>query len=264
LDFDTGLCGKINYNRLSVTIQNHIEKKEKEMTRKKTLHNLPPDRTGQNRLEIVLKCDVAGTAEAVSASLSKIRVPGVQIDLIQIGIGNISKSDVLMARTGSKLVIGFNVDVMPNLKQEIKEFGVEVRLYDTIYTLTEDTRKIAKSFSITAPEEKITGKARVIATFKSSTKGMVIGCEVLEGTIEIGRDFRVITAMGPAYFGKITSLQREKQNVKSGKPGQQVGIKLVGWNKARVDDLVECFESLQPKGGGPWKPRSGIVRSLSS
>jgi translation initiation factor IF-2 len=218
----------------------------------------------QNKLEIVLKCDVAGTAEAISASLSEIKVPGVQIDLIQIGVGNVSKSDVLMARTGSKLVIGFSVDIMPKLQQEIKEFGVEVRLYDTIYKLTEDIRKIAQSFSITVPEEKITGKAKVIATFQSSHKEMIIGCEVLEGAIELGKEFRVITAMGPAYFGKITSLQIEKQNVKSGKPGQQVGIELVGWNKASVDDLVECFESLQPKGGGRWKPSSGIVRSISS
>jgi translation initiation factor IF-2 len=169
-----------------------------------------------------------------------------------------------MARTGSKLVIGFSVDIMPKLQQEIKEFGVEVRLYDTIYKLTEDIRKIAQSFNITVPEEKITGKAKVIATFQSSHKEMIIGCEVLEGAIELGKEFRVITAMGPAYFGKITSLQIEKQNVKSGKPGQQVGIELVGWNKARVDDLVECFESLQPKGGGRWKPSSGVIRSISS
>jgi translation initiation factor IF-2 len=234
------------------------------MARKKIQHKLPPDRAGQNKLEIVLKCDVAGTAEAISASLSEIEVPGVQIDLIQIGIGKVSRSDVLMARTGSKLVIGFNVDIMPKLNQEIKEFGVEVRLYDTIYKLTEDMRKIAQSFNITPSEEKITGKARIIATFKPGPKGMVIGCEVLEGVIELGKEFRVITAMGPAYYGKITSLQIERKNVKSGKPGQQVGIKLVGWNKARVDDLVECFESLKPKDGGRWKPSSGVVRSISS
>jgi len=168
-----------------------------------------------------------------------------------------------MARTGSKLVIGFNIDIMPKLKQEIKEFGVEVRLYDTIYKLTEDVRKIAQSFNITPPEEKITGKAKIIATFKPGPKGLVIGCEVLEGAIELGKEFRVITAMGPAYSGKITSLQIEKQNVRSGKPGQQVGIKLVGWKKARVDDLVECFETLKPKGGGRWKPRSGVIRSIS-
>jgi len=233
------------------------------MARKKTRHKQPFDRVGHNKLEIVLKCDVAGTAEAIGASLSEIEVPGVQIDLIQIGIGNVSKSDVLMARTGSKLVIGFNVDTMPKLKQEIKEFGVEVRLYDTIYKLTDDIRKIASSLNITDAAEKITGKAKVIATFKSSSRGMVIGCEVLEGAIELGKEFRVITAMGPAYFGKIASLQIERRNIKSAKPGQQVGIQLVGWNKARVDDLVECYETLKAKGGGPWKPRSGIVRSVS-
>jgi translation initiation factor IF-2 len=234
------------------------------MARKKTPHKPPAGRAGKNKLEIVLKCDVAGTAEAISASLAEIKVPGVEIDLIQTGVGKVSKSDVLMARTGSKLVLGFNVDIMLKLKQEIKEFGVEVRLYDTIYKLTEDVRKIAQSFNIEPPEEKITGKAKVIATFKAGPKGIIIGCEVLEGVIEQGKEFRVITAMGPAYFGKITSLQIEKQNVKSGKPGQQVGIKLVGWNKARVDDLVECFESRKPKGGGPWEPKSGVVRTISS
>jgi translation initiation factor IF-2 len=233
------------------------------MVQKKTSHHLSSTRSGQNKLEIVLKCDVMGTAEAISASLAEINVSGVQIDLIQTGIGNVSKSDVLMARTGSKLVLGFNVDMTPKLEQEVKEFGVEVRLYDTIYKLTEDVRKIAQSFIIRQPEEKIIGKARVIATFKANRKGMIIGCEVYEGSIEAGKDFRVITAMGPAYFGKITSLQIEKQSVKVGKPGQQVGIKLEGWNKAKIGDLVECYESLPQKGGGRWRPRSGIVRIVS-
>jgi translation initiation factor IF-2 len=233
------------------------------MSRKKKQHKTAsPSEAGQ-KLEIVLKCDVAGTAEAISTSLAEIDVPGVQIDTIQTGVGNISKSDVMMALTGSKLVIGFSVDTTPKLEQEIKEFGVEVRLYDTIYKLTEDIRKIAQSFKSREPKENITGKARVIATFNISPKGMVIGCEVLEGLIETGKEFRVITAMGPAYFGKITSLQIERQNVKSAKPGKQIGIKLEGWNKAKVDDLVECFEIVQPKGSGPWKPRSGVIRSVS-
>jgi len=129
--------------------------------------------------------------------------------------------------------------------------------------LNEDMRRIAQSFIIQEGEEKITGKAKVIATFRSSPKGVVIGCEVLEGSIELGNDFRVITAMGPAYFGKIISLQIERQNVKKARPGQQVGIKLEGWNKAKVDDLVECYESIQQKGASRWKPRSGVTRSKS-
>ncbi len=233
------------------------------MTRKKKQQKLSTESELDQKLEIVLKCDVAGTAEAINASLTEIDVPGVQIKVIQSGVGNVSKSDVLMARTGSKLVVGFSVDTMPKLEQEIKEFGVEVRLYDTIYKLTEDIRKIAQSFKSAEPKEKITGKAKVIATFNISSKGMVIGCEVLEGVIETGKDFRVITAMGPAYFGKIASLQIERQNVKSAKPGNQIGIQLDGWNKAKVDDLVECFETLPVKSGSRWKAGSGIVRSIS-
>ncbi len=233
------------------------------MTRKKKQQKLSTESELDQKLEIVLKCDVAGTAEAINASLAEIDVPGVQIKVIQSGVGNVSKSDVLMARTGSKLVVGFSVDTMPKLEQEIKEFGVEVRLYDTIYKLTEDIRKIAQSFKSAEPKEKITGKAKVIATFNISSKGMVIGCEVLEGVIETGKDFRVITAMGPAYFGKIASLQIERQNVKSAKPGNQIGIQLDGWNKAKVDDLVECFETLPVKSGSRWKAGSGIVRSIS-
>ncbi|MCK4987025.1 MAG: hypothetical protein KAS40_15950, partial [Desulfobacterales bacterium] len=85
------------------------------MARKKTRHKISSNPVDQKKLEVVLKCDVAGTAEVVSATLAEINVPGVQIDLIQTGVGNISKSDVMMARTGSKLVLGFGVDTMPKL-----------------------------------------------------------------------------------------------------------------------------------------------------
>lgn len=214
--------------------------------------------TRRSRLEIVLKCDVAGTVEAVAASLESLNVPGVDLEIIHSGVGNISKSDVLMAQTGSRLVIGFNVETMPKLDRHIKEHGIEVRLYDTIYTITEDIKKIAQNLKPREPQEKITGKARIIAIFKGSRKSTVIGCEVLEGSIELGKNFRVITAMGPAYTGKIASLQIERKNVKKGNAGQQVGIQISDWNKARVDDLVECFEITQNTGGGPWHPRSGV------
>jgi translation initiation factor IF-2 len=212
------------------------------------------------KLELVLKCDVAGTVEAVTASLESLNVPGVDLEIIQSGVGNISKSDVLMAQTGSRLVIGFNVETMPKLDQNIKEHGIEVRLYDTIYTITEDIKKIAQNLKPKEPQEKITGKARIIAIFKGSRKRTVIGCEVLEGSIELGKNFRVITAMGPAYTGKIASLQIERKNVKIGKPGQQVGIQISDWNKAHVDDLVECFEIIHSGSGGVWHPRSGVFR----
>jgi translation initiation factor IF-2 len=233
------------------------------MTRKTPSRYPTPDKEKKLKLEVVLKCDVVGTEEAVAAALTAIDVPEVEIAIIQSGLGNISRSDVLMAETGSRLVIGFNVDTMPKLQQHIKEHGVEVRLYDTIYNLTEDLTKIANHLTLKEPLERITGKAKVIATFKSRPGGIIIGCEVMEGIIEEAKNFRIITAMGPAYFGKIESLQVERKNVKTGKTGQQVGIKIPDWNKAKIGDLVECYETIQPKESGIWKPDSGIFRSTS-
>ena len=228
------------------------------MPRKKASRQLPPGEAEMIKLEIVLKCDVAGTVEAVGSSLASLHVPGVEVDIIQSGVGNITKSDVLMAQTGSRLVIGFNVAAMPKLEPHIKVHGVEVRLYETIYTITEDIKKIANNLKAREPEEIITGRAKVIATF---SKGAIIGCEVTEGNLELGKNFRVITAMGPAYSAKITSLQIERKNVKLAKIGQQVGIKISDWKKAKVGDLIECFETVNPSGGGPWRPRSGVFRS---
>ena len=220
------------------------------------------DPTADSKLEIVLKCDVSGTEEAVRGSLAAFAIPGVEVLVIQSGVGQISQSDVLMAETGSRLVVGFNVDITPKLEQHLKEHGVEVRLYDTIYGLTEDIRTICENLVAKAPGETVTGQAEVIATFKGKGKRQIIGCEIRAGTIEAGKKFRIITAMGPAYSGRIGSLQIENKNVKIGKAGQQVGIELEDWNKTSVGDLVECFKITLPA-HGPWKPRSGVFRKYS-
>ena len=216
-----------------------------------------------HKLEVVVKSDVAGTEEAICASLADIRVPDVDTAVIQSGVGDITKSDILMAQTGSRLILGFNVDVMPKVQLDINQLGVEVRLYETIYALTDDFKNIAGRLIPEEPREEISGTARVIATFKKGRKGIIIGCEVLDGVIKIGKKFRVISAMGPAYSGKISSLQVERRNVKAGRKGQEVGIKIDNWQKARIDDLVECYSIVKPDRPGPWKPRPGVFRSKS-
>ena len=218
------------------------------------------DAGGNQVLEIVLKCDVAGTVEAVRTSLHYIHVPGVVIKIIQDGVGAISKSDLLMAQTGSKLVIGFNVGVASKLDKLVAESGVEVRLYDVIYKLSRDIEQICRNLIPPEPEEKITGAAKVIATFKAG-KGIILGCEITNGLIELKKNFRVITAMGPAYTGKIASLQVENKSVKSAKSGQQVGIQVKNWEKAKVGDLIECFETLPSKEGDVWRPIPKILKS---
>jgi translation initiation factor IF-2 len=212
------------------------------------------------KLEIVMKCDSMGSEEAVNLSLRKLQIPRVNVGVILSGVGDVSKSDLMMALTGSRLILGFSVGVMPKIGDLAHEQGVEIRLYNVIYHLMEDLKEIAESWVPREEKEKTTGKAKVIALFKSDRKGIILGCEVLEGRLTVGKNFRIISPMGPLYTGKIESLQIEKDAVKEARPGQQAGIKVPDFKKARVGDLVECFEVERPAGRPPWSPSGGIKR----
>ena len=214
---------------------------------------------GPKRLELVVKCDVMGVIDAIVASISNIKVDGIEIEVIHSGVGPISKSDLLMALTGSKLVVGFDVELMPKLEQVIRENGLEVRIYKVIYTLTEDLRRIASSLLPQESGEEILGKARVIALFKSGHKDSILGCEVSAGVLEVGKDFRVISAMGPIYSGRIESMQIERKPIKQATPHQQGGIKIRGFNSAKVGDLVESFRTVSPKKSYVWSPKGEII-----
>ena len=217
---------------------------------------------GQDRrksLAIVLKCDSVGSLEAVISSLKSLENPEVEVLPIHTGVGAISKSDLLMALNGSRLVVGFNVSLLPKMQQLSKERGVEIRLYDVIYKLTQDLNRIAKTL-VRRVEEKeiITGKAKVIALFKSSRKGIILGCEVLEGTLLRGKKFRIISAMGPVYSGKIESLHIEQDAVKEAKVGQKVGLKISDFNQAKKGDLVEAYEKRKAEAGATWHPKGRV------
>ena len=219
------------------------------------------DKDKEKKLEIVLKCDATGSEEAVVSSLSVLNTPDIELKVIHSGVGDVTKSDLLVAFAGSRLVIGFNVGVGPKIEQLSQEQGVEVRLYDVIYQLTEDLQKIARSLlPRDEEEEKITGKAKVIALFKSSRKEIILGCEVLEGTLAMGKKFRVISAMGPTHTGRIESLHIEKDRVTEARVHQQVGLKAPGLNKATIGDLVECFEPVPSKRHAGWQPRGGVFK----
>lgn len=211
-------------------------------------------------LEIVLKCDSDGSIEAIAAALSRINLPEADLAIIHSGIGNIHKSDIQLAETGSRLIAGFQVGVETGMEKLPGESGVEVRLYDVIYRLTEDIKIIAKSIIPFVPEEHIIGTARVIAIFKSSRKGIIIGCEVLNGHLAHGQHFRIISAMGPVYAGTIESMQREKNVIQKALPGQQVGIKIRNFNRSRTGNLVESYRAAPLKEIHQWKPRGGIFR----
>ena len=210
-------------------------------------------------LEIVLKCDSAGSLEAMISSLKSLENSEGDVLPIHTGIGAISKSDLLMALTGSRLVVGFNVSLLPKMQQLSREKGVEIRLYEVIYKLTQDLSKIARSLIRREKEKEIiTGKAKVIALFKSTRKGIILGCEVLEGALLQGKKFRIISAMGPVYSGKIESLHIEQDAVKEAKTGQKVGLKISDFKRAKKGDLVETYEKLKSEASATWHPKGRV------
>jgi len=225
--------------------------------KKKTHKPLP---ASEKRLELVVKGDTDGCEDAVCGALLK-NTEGVDIDIIRKGVGNICKNDVLAAANGSKLVVGFNVDALPKISDLCREQNVEIRLYSVIYTLQEDIKEIAKSLvARQEATEEITGTAKVIALFKGSRKGIILGCEVGEGRLQKGDAFRVISGMGPIYTGIIESLHIEKDTVNQATTGRQVGVKIENFNKAKVGDLVECYKKVKPHSQKSWQPSGKILQ----
>jgi translation initiation factor IF-2 len=231
----------------------HRRTKKKERPAKAAATAAPPA-----GLEIVLKCDSAGCMEAIRGAILDAAPPKVPIDIIHAGVGTISKTDIFMAETGSRLILGFNVDTGPNTDKLSAEHGVEVRLYEVIYRLVDDVIQTAHSLLPVEETEEILGRAKVVALFKSSRKGIILGCEVLEGRLSIDDRFRLIAAMGPVYTGIISSLHIGHDAVRAAQPGQKVGLKIRDFKKVAIGDQVESFLPKIGKSIQPWSPRGGV------
>jgi translation initiation factor IF-2 len=218
----------------------------------------PTAESKRPKLELVLKADSVGSLEALEKAISEMVLPDVDIQIIHSSVGDVSKSDLLLAETAGRLVLGFQVGLLPGLESALREHRVEVRLYTVIYNVTADIKAVAETIVPPASEEEIIGSARVIALFKSSRKGIIICCEVLGGHLAAGQHFRIITAMGPVYYGRIESMHIEDKAIQKAVPGQKAGIKIKDFNRARIGDLVESFRSLRKTPG--WEPSGKVIR----
>ncbi len=213
---------------------------------------------GRQQLELILKCGTAGSIAAVQKSLETLPSP-VPLTVIHAGIGDVNKADIILAETGSRLVIGFEVGVIPRIEEYLKQYRTEVRLYTLIYSLIQDVGRIAGSLEPPLAEtEEVIGTARVIHLFKSSRKGIILGCEVLSGSLLVAQTFRVISAMGPIFTGRIESMHIERNAVQKATAGQQVGLKINNFQKARKGDMVECLKRLPAKQEARWQPTAGV------
>jgi translation initiation factor IF-2 len=209
------------------------------------------------KLDIVLKTDSMGTRETIVSAIEALNVPDTVVE-VHADIGHISKSDLFLAEAGSRLVMGFNVNTLPKIDALAKERQIEVRLYSVIPNLLGELKEILRSLTLPEEEERVLGRAKVIALFPGGKDAIILGCQVLDGRLALGQKFRIISAPGVVYTGNLDSLHIERDPVKEAGVGQQVGIKIPGFKRGRIGDMVESLEVIRPKSSPRWQPRAGV------
>ena len=192
-------------------------------------------------VNIIVKADVQGSAEAVSASLQKIDVEGVRVKIVHAAVGAINESDVTLAAASNAIIIGFNVRPTPQAKQQAEQEEVDIRLHRIIYKALEEIETAMKGLLDPEFEEKITGQMTVRELYKVSKVGTIAGCYVTEGFIRRDSGVRVIRDGIVIYEGKLAGLKRFKDDVKEVKLGFECGAMIENFNDLRVDDAIEGF-----------------------
>jgi translation initiation factor IF-2 len=203
--------------------------------------------SGTKEINVVLKCDVRGSEEAVKNSLEKIDVEGVKIKVIRSGIGTITESDISLAQASNAIIIGFNVVPSNAIKDSAKQVGVELRLYTIIYKVVEEMEAAMKGMLDPEYEENVIGNAEVRQLFKFSKVGTIAGSYVQDGIMKSNAQVRVIRDGVIIYDGKIGSLQREKDSVKEVKAGYECGITIDGYNDIKEGDIFQAYEMVEVK-----------------
>lgn len=193
-------------------------------------------------LNIIVKADVVGSAEAVKQSLEKLSNDEVRVKVIHSAVGAITESDIRLADVGNAIVIGFNVRPVNQAAEMAKEAGVDVRLYRIIYNAIEDIQAAMKGMLDPEFEEQVTGHAEIRETFRVSSIGTIGGAYVTDGKIHRNSQVRLLRDGVIIVEGKLASLRRFKDDVKEVNQGYECGLSLERFNDLKVGDVVEAFE----------------------
>ncbi|WP_121639887.1 translation initiation factor IF-2 [Virgibacillus sp. Bac330] len=200
-------------------------------------------------INIIIKADVQGSAEALASSLRKIEVEGVNIKIIHTGVGAITESDVILAAASNAIVIGFNVRPDANAKKAIDREKVDVRLHRVIYKAIEEVEAAMKGLLDPEYEEKVIGQAEVRETFKVSKIGTIAGSYVTDGKITRDAGVRLVRNGVVQFEGEIAALKRFKDDVKEVAQNYECGITIKNFNDIKEGDIIEAFimEEIKPE-----------------
>ena len=192
-------------------------------------------------LNIVLKCDVQGSAEAIKNALTKVGEENIKVRLIHEGIGNISETDVHLAAASGAVIIGFNVKADGAALRQAQKERVQIRYYDVIYKLMDDIQAALTGMLEPTYREVIEGHAEVMQTFKAGKNTIIAGCRVTDGKITRSSSARVLRKNTKVFDGKIASLRRGKDDVREVASGYECGIVLEDFSEIEVGDIIESF-----------------------
>lgn len=192
-------------------------------------------------LPVILKCDVAGSVEAVKGLFDKVSTSEVKLKLIHTGVGAISESDVLLASTTKGMIVGFNVRPDTGAQAAAKARGVEIKTYSIVYELVDDMKKALAGLLDPIVREKVLGRVQVRNTFTVPKIGTIAGCFVTDGVVTRNSMLRLLRDGKVIYQGKISSLKRFKDDAREVQTGFECGIGIENFNDIKVGDEIEAY-----------------------
>ncbi len=198
-------------------------------------------------INILIKADVQGSAEAMKASIEKLNVDTVKVNVIRSTVGTITESDIMLASASNAIIYGFNIRPTAAIRKKAEEEGVEIRLHNIIYKALEEIEGLMKGLLAPVYEEVVTGQAEVRQIYKASKVGTIAGCYVTDGVIKRDSRCRLIRDGIVVYTGRLGSLRRFENDVKEVNQGFECGLTIENFNDIKVGDIVEAFEDKEVK-----------------
>ena len=216
---------------------------QRQVSQRVTLDNLFESlKDGEMKeVNVIIKADVQGSAEALAASLTKIDVEGVRVKIVHSAVGAISESDITLASASNAIIVGFNVRPTGQARTQAEQEQVDIRLHRIIYKVIEEIETAMKGMLDPEFVEKITGQMQVRETYNVSKVGTIAGCYVTEGFIRRDCGIRLIRDGIVIHEGELASLKRFKDDAKEVKMGFECGVTIENYNDVKVDDIIEGF-----------------------
>ena len=236
-----------NYKKAQEIANQRLEKqilKERNQTSAMSLEDLAKkvEEGDLQEINVLIKADVQGSAEALKASMEKLDVDTVRVNVIRSTVGTISESDIMLAMASNAIIYGFNIRPSAAIRKKAEEEGVQIRLHNIIYKALEELESAMKGMLAPVYEEVVIGQAEVRQIYKVSKVGTIAGCMVTDGCVRRDCKVRLIRDGIVQYEGKLGSLRRFENDVKEVTNGFECGMTIENYNDIKVDDIIEAYE----------------------